>query len=642
MSEAAGGSGVWRFENVVVDTTARRVTVAGEACDLEPKSYRLLTFLIENRDRALTKEEIFEGIWNGVAVTDNALTRAVAQIRKALGDDSREPRYIETIPTVGYRFIAPVQEVAATETIEFAPQESAALISGGYQADTVPDASTSLHQRPNAGSMRLARRAGILGAIVVVGAFAAYFMLRGPASSPTDQPAPTRIAVLPFKPIVAGDRNEALELGMSDALIDKLNAGERIIVSPLSSIRRYGSLEQDPTEAGRQLNVNVVVDGSVQRLGDRIRISARLLQVKDGKQLWAQQFDEKFTDIFAVQDSISRQVADALKVRLGATRRYTDNAEAYGLYLKARYLSEKASMRDIQAAIRYLEEAVHLDPNYAPAYVVLADAHRAAVLIGDEAPSVAMPLAKQAALRAVELDDNLAEAHAALGWMMFWYDWDWAGAERELKRALQMDPRSFYARQFYAHLLSNTGRHTEAMSEIDKALEVEPLSLRANSLRGVFFNNAGRFEEGIAQFRKVLDLQPNYRLAQMFLCRALNERAEYQESLSAIRQVQIVSKEASEPRAIEADTLARMGRRKEAQAILNALLNESKTRYVPNYSLASIYAALGEPDEALSRLEKAFSEKDLVMVFLLVDPRWNHLHSNPRFINLLNRMRFRR
>jgi serine/threonine-protein kinase len=451
-------------------------------------------------------------------------------------------------------------------------------------------------------------------------------------------PKVSRIAVLPFKPIVAESRNEALELGMSDALIDKLNGAEGIAVTPLSSVRRFSSLDQDAAAAGRELNVDAVLDGGVQTSGDRLRISARLLQVSDGRQLWAQQFDEKFTDIFAVQDSISQRVADALKARLGAAKRYTENVEAYALYLKARYLSQRASLKEIRTAIGYLEQALQLDPDYAPAYVVLADAYRATVLIGDEDPAVAMPQAKTAALRAVSIDAGYAEGHAVLGWTIFWYDRDWDKAESELKRALEIDPESSDARQYYAHLLSNTGRHDEAVAEIDKALTLEPLSLRANAFRGIFLFNAGRLDEAIAQLRKTLELQSDFYLARMFLARALNARGDAAEALSVIRGTRVEARTA-EHRSLEAVTLARLDRKAESERILNELLDESGTKYVSNYSIASIMAALGRNDEALDRLEKAHSNHDLLMVFLAVDPRWDTLRSDPRFAELVRRLK---
>jgi serine/threonine-protein kinase len=448
----------------------------------------------------------------------------------------------------------------------------------------------------------------------------------------------SRIAVLPFKPLISGDRNEALELGMSDALIDKLNGAEGISVTPLSSVRRFGSLEQDPTEAGRQLEVDAVLDGSIQTNSDRIRISVRLLQVESRKQLWSQQFDEKIVDIFSVQDSISQRVADALKARLGVKRHYTDNAEAYGLYLKARYLSQRASLPELRSAIGYLETALKLDPNFVPAYVVMADVYRATVLIGDEDPAVAMPIAKSAAFKAVALDDSFAEAHAALGWTIFWYDHDWAAAETELRRAIELDPKSSDARQYLAHLLSNTGRHAEALSEIDRALEIEPLSLRANAFRGMFLNNAGRTGEAIAQFEKTLELQPDFRLAQMFLARALIDAGRYEQSLSNIDQVRAKAGGAAEPRIIEATILALLSRKDEARQRLETLLKERRSRYVSNYGLATIYVALEEDDEAMNRLESSFQEKDLLLVFLSVDRRLDRLRSNSRFNALMQKL----
>ncbi|HEX7317075.1 MAG TPA: tetratricopeptide repeat protein [Pyrinomonadaceae bacterium] len=313
--------------------------------------------------------------------------------------------------------------------------------------------------------------------------------------------APGRtVAVLPFKPLVVENRDEVLELGMADALITKLSNTRGVIVRPLASARRYGGIEQDPLAAGRELQVDSVVDGSIQRWGDRIRVTARLVGV-GGEQLWAGQFDEKFTDIFAVQDAISGRVAGALALHLSSeeerrlTKRYTENAAAYELYLRGRYHLYKLTPPEIRKGIAFFREAVTVDPAYALAYAGIADAYSTLPITSDVTPRDAFPKAQEAVTKALELDGSLAEAHAILGRIKFWFDWDWAGSESEFRRAIELSPNNADAHRLYAHLLSNTGRYEEALRELKRARELDPLSLITNTLQGQFLHFAGRDDE---------------------------------------------------------------------------------------------------------------------------------------------------
>jgi len=480
-----------------------------------------------------------------------------------------------------------------------------------------------------------------IAATVLAGSiFFSFYSLSKTVGPPPDTSIKT-IAVLPFKPLVAGSGNEALELGMADALISKLSDGAEISVRPLETVRRSVLTEPDPLTLGRKLETEAILDGSIQTSGDRLRISARLLRTSDGKQLWAGQFDEKFTDIFAVQDSISNQVVTALKIRLAGreTKRQTENVEAYQLYMKGRFHMHKAVRPEIETGISYFQQAIAADPNYALAYAGLADANRA-LAVGGEMPSTEfMPKAKAAALRAVELNDTLAEAHAVLGHILFWYDWDWDAAEGQFERALELDPKSPDTHQFYAHLRSNTGRHVEALAEIKRARELDPLNLRINSLEGLFLLHAGRTDEALDRFRKTLELDANYRLAVMFSARAYSENGMFAEAVAATDKAKEISAISSETVAFGAYALARSGKLAEAQAARDEMLEASKTRWIPPYNFALVYNAIGESGKALDYLEKAFAEKDVRMVFLKVEPKWNNLRHEPRFIELMKLMK---
>ena len=302
-----------------------------------------------------------------------------------------------------------------------------------------------------------------------------------------------RIAVLPFKPLTLENRDQVLELGMADSLITKLSNSRQIIIRSLASVRKYGGLDQDSLAAGRELQADSVLEGNVQKSGDHIRVTARLINVADGASLWAGTFDEKMTDVFAVQDAISQKVADALALRLSGeekerlTRRYTDNVEAYQLYLTGRYHWTKFTPPDIRKGIDFFNKQSSLDPKYALAYFGFAEANRSLAINADVPSKDCLPQAKAAAIKALEIDDSLAEAHASLSFSLIWYDWDWEGGAREAKRAIALNPNSAHSHFALAHILSDQGRHDQALAEIARARELDPVFLLYRALRECFF-----------------------------------------------------------------------------------------------------------------------------------------------------------
>ncbi|MEJ7699710.1 MAG: tetratricopeptide repeat protein [Pyrinomonadaceae bacterium] len=452
---------------------------------------------------------------------------------------------------------------------------------------------------------------------------------------------------MPFKPLVADNRDEVLEMGMADILITRLGGNREIVVRPLSSVRRFGNLEQDVLQAGRALDVEAVLDGSIQRWGDGIRVNARLIKVADGTALWTGTFDEKFTGgIFVVQDAISNRVASALAFQLSSeerkrlTRHYTENVEAYELYLKGRYHAAKLTPPETNKGISYFQQAIEIDPNYALAYAGLARAYQTLPPASDFPPTEFFPKAKAAAQKALEIDDRLAEAHAVLGWVIFWYDWDWNAAENQDRRAIELNPNSADAHEVYAHLLSNTGRHAEALAEMKLARELDPLNLRINALEGQFLLHAGQTDEALARLQKTFELSPNFWLAHNMAASAYIEKEMYSEAIAEARQAREFSGVSSHPLAFSGYALAKSGRTAEARAVLDELSKLSTERYVPPYYIALIHNGLGEGEQALTWLERGFEQRDAKMVFLKVEPKWNNLRNEPRFIELMRRMNF--
>ena len=453
-----------------------------------------------------------------------------------------------------------------------------------------------------------------------------------------------RIAVLPFKPLSSENRDQALELGMADALITKLSNSRQIIVSSLNSVRKYGDLEQDPVAAGRELWVNSILEGNVQKSGERVRVTARLINVANGSSLWAGTFDEKFTDVFGVQDAISQKVADALALRLSGeekkrlTKRYTENVDAYQLYLIGRYHWDKFTPPDIRKAIGFFQQAIDLDPNYALAYFGLAQANLSLAFSADVPSKDCLPQAKAAAMKALEIDESLAEAHASLAFSIAFFDWDWTGAEREAKRAVALNPDSGMAHFAYAHVLSNLGRHDEAASEGGQAIALEPVFPLFRAIGAMFLHHAGRNDEAYAGLQKALELEPNFWIAHVTLGKVLIQQGKYAEAIAEFEKAKELSHGNSEAIASIGYVAALAGDASKARAVLGELKTLSRQRYIPLHNIALVYNGLGEQSEALFWLEKACDERDVLVALLQVDPKWDSLRSNPHFVAILKRI----
>ncbi len=628
----------FEFDKFRLDVSERILWRDGERIPLPEKAFGTLCMLVTHANHLVSKDALLKAVWADTVVEENSLDKSISLLRQVLGERAGTGKFIETVRGHGYRFVTAVR--LASGAVNPAPHLDEGDPRAVFHGDMGEAPATAATLTPRRKPVQRAVLA--LVGMLIVGVLTAYFWRD--SARPAPRGYVKSVAVLPFSSLVADGRDEALEMGMTDTLISKLGRSEAVVVRSLSSVRRYAALERDVVSTGRELRADVVLDGSIQTSGDRIRVSARLIQISDGKQLWAGNFDEKFSDIFSVQDSISERVATALKIRLGSPerKRPTQNVEAYQLYMKGRFYLLKAVKQDTDKSISYFQQAIAVDPIYALAYTGLADAYRGQVVGGELPSNEVMPKAKAMALKAIELDDQLAEAHSNLGHLQFWYDWDWIAAERQHKRALELDPNSPDTLQFNAHLLSALGRHTEALSQIRRAREIDPLNVRVNAVEGMLLTYAGRADEAVTTIRKTLELEPNHRLVLMMAARAYTEKGMYAEAITATRRAREISPSSAEPVTYGTYALARSGKTAEAHAGLDELLVSSTVQYVPPYNFALVYNALGQSDMALKYLEKAFAEKDVRMVWLKVEPKWNNLRSEPRFINLMKQMNFDR
>jgi tetratricopeptide (TPR) repeat protein len=413
-----------------------------------------------------------------------------------------------------------------------------------------------------------------------------------------------------------------------------------------NSAFRFKNNQTDTLFIASQLGVQTLVTGDIRQIGDKFVINVRLINGRDDSQIWGNQFVKTSADVIAVQNEIAQAVASNLHLKLTGfeqqqlAKRYTDNVEAYQLYLKGRYHIFKLTPPDIQKGMSYFQQAIEIDPNYTLAYTGLSDAYRNIALSGVNPAIEIMPKAKAAAQRALEIDERLVEAHTSLSSVIFWYEWDWRAAENQLKRALELNQNNADVRLLYAYLLSNTGRHIEALAEAKRARELDPLSLVFNALEGQFLLHAGQIDEARDRLQKTFELDSNFWLAHSFASSAYIEKGMYGEAIAGANRAKELNPFVSHPVAFLCYALAKSGKQAEARNELERLLELSKERNVSPYDIALIYNAFGENDKTFAWLERGFQERDPRMTFLKVEPKWNNLRSETRFISLLRRMNF--
>lgn len=609
---------VYEFDEFRLDPAKRVLLKQDELVPLTPRVFDTLLYLAKNPGRVIPKDELMRAIWPDAFVEENNLNQNISTLRRALGESRAGNRYIITVPGRGYRFVgssAPVIDSVAA-----------------------PDVSPPKRKRNR---MSLLVSAALFVSVLLLAGTVFWRAQRQVVSSPGVR----KIAVLPFKPLTAQYRDESLEMGMADSLIAKLGTLTDVTVRPLSAVYRYRGPEQNLFSAGRELDVETVLEGYIQKDGDRIRVTARLVRVGDEKQLWTGQFDEELRDIFAVQDSISEKVAKALALELTGEqkdllgKRYTADPQAYELYLKGRFFLNQSRQESIRKAIGYFEQATGKDPNYAAAYAALADCYDRLPVTSDVPSRDAFPKAKEAALKALKIDGELAEAHTLLGWIKLWYEWDWEGAEKEFHRSLGSNPNHPFTHMGLAHRLSDLGRQDEALVRIDHALRLDPITPMNGAMKGHILYISRRYAEGIDHMRRSLELEPNFWIGQLMLGKNYQGAGHHAEALEAFRKARQFSGGSSEPISLMGYTHAVSGKRKEAEAALLELSRISQQKYVPPYNMAILHHGLGNSDEALGWLERAFKDRDVHMVFLGVEPKWDGLRNNARFVSLLKRMR---
>ena len=623
---------------------------------LTPKAFEMLVVLVERSGHLVEKDELLKEVWRDQFVEESNLSQNIYLLRKALGEGPNEHQYIETVPRRGYRFVADVKEVCADgdggeETAIILEQRTSARIL--IQEESREEESAEVVQEPDAPALvaNTNRRpywtrvllAGFV--LLALGAALVYFwMSRGDVPSGAGSMAGS-IAVLPFKPLGAESADELLGLGMADATISKLSNLQQMPVLPTSAIFKYTGREHDPLVVGRELNVDAVLDGTVQHANERVRVTVQLISLREGRTLWSARFDEQFTNIFAVQDSISEQVARALALQLTPdekkqlTKRYTQNTEAYQSYLMGLYFWNKRTKDGLSKAIDHFQQAIERDANYALAYAGLADSYHLIVYYGYQTSSQTevYKKAKAAATKALELDETLAEAHTAMAMIQQNYERDAVASEKSLKRALALNPSYATAHQRYAWVLLGSGRLDEAISEMRRAQQLDPVSLTINAALGSMYNFARRYDEAVHQLQRTVMMDPNFSLARYNLGLAYAHKGMYEEATAEFQRSKELDPDSTDAMEALGYVYAVTGRKQEARKVLAELQLIAKQREVSRYNIALIYAALGQKEQAFEWLDKAAADRSLESIYLRFDPQLDVLKADPRFNEFLRR-----
>jgi TolB-like protein/DNA-binding winged helix-turn-helix (wHTH) protein len=600
-----------RFGVFEIDPQAGELRKSGIQLKLQDQPFQVLLTLLERPGMVVTREELRKKLWDKDTFVDfeHSLGTAINKIRQALGDSAENPRFIETLPRRGYRFLGSVEAVERT--------------------DAVPRTRLKTHWKL-AGGLALA-------AIVALLFWLNIDKLRTRIFAKSHAVEIRSIAVLPLHNLSRDPEQEYFSDGMTDELITDLAKISSLRVISHTSVERYKETKRPLPEIAGELGVDAVVEGAVMPSGDHVRITAQLIDARSDRHLWAETYERELRDVLALQAEVSRDIASEVKIKLTPQEQARlSNArsiapETYEAYLKGRYYYEKMSTPGFREGLKYYQQAITLDSNYAPAYVGLAASYKELGVWGALAPREASSQAKAAAAKAVALDDSLGEAHATLGHIHFLWDWDWVGAEREYKRALELGPPSSNTLIQYGIYLSAVGRHDEAVAEMREAQALDPVSQPTNSILGFVYYLGHRFDEAIGQHQKTLVLYPDSAFNHSNLGLCYEQKGMYGEAVEEYVKAKELTGVSKDELSAFRQAFASSGMKGFLRAELKSMIARSKREYVNPYGVARFYARLGENDRAFEWLEKAYQERNHNMAFMKVEPALDSLHSDPRF-----------
>ena len=609
---------------------------------LRPQPFQLLLALVKRAGDVVTREELRQQLWPQGTFVDfeQGLNTAVKELRGALGDSADEPRYIETLPRVGYRILVPVN--SKSSVTEAAPAERAALSVEAALAVSLPTHDT---QRV---APRISRGLAVSLAVIFLVILGSYFLWS--RSRPAAQPVSTRVilAVLPFENLTGDPGQEYFSDGLTDEMISKLSGldPQHFGVIARSSVMGYKHGQARLDEIGRELGAQYVLEGSVRRDASTVRVAAQLIQLKDQTHLWSRQYDRELSNLLVLQGEIAREITDEIQATIGerkaapATREAAMSAQqlaAYDFYLKGLFYWNKRTLEGFQQAIASFEQAIARDPGYAPAHAGLANSYSLLSAYSVAPGAQYMPLARAAALRALELDANLPEAHTALALVIQNYDYDWQTAEKEYRRAIELNPNYATAHQWYAEHLGFRGRFEEAFRESERARQLDPLSLIIAADHAALLYYSRQYDRAIEQFRAVLELDPSFPRAHMIISAYL-EKGMFAEALEDLEARRRIGGESPYYWGTLAYVSGRAGQSERSRQALKKLEAAARRERVPPSILAFAYLGSGDRERALTYLETAYAEHWNGLTGIGVEAMYDPLRDEPRFQEILQRI----
>lgn len=623
---------VLRFGPYELNVSSGELQKYGIPLRLQPQPAKVLILLARRARELVTREEIKAELWGGETFVqfEQGLNFCIRQIRQALGDNADAPLYIETVPRRGYRFIAPVDGVLP------------------HSSDVVE----APRQEPKAEKIGIPRRWLVLSfAFVLVLAFGLYAGSKWIASRENIANSKVMLAVLPFENMSGDQQEDYFSEGLTDEIITDLGQlqPERLGVIARTSVMQYRHTDKTISQIGRELGVNYVLEGGVSHGTNELRVNAQLIQVRDQAHLWAQSFEFKSGDVLKLQDEVAARIAGQIPLKLNPKQEARLNVhpgidpEAHEAYLKGRYFWNRRNQDAYIEAINYFQEAITRDPNYAQAYAGLADTLALEGSVPD--PVIprkrAMPQAKAAAEHALQLDESLAEAHTSLAFVKMHYEWDWPGAEKEYQRAIQLNPSYATAHEWHAYLLIAMGKKEDAIAEMSQARALDPLSLIINTDIGELLTYKRDYDAAVKQLQSVLKMDPNFQLAHTDLGVTYLWSGHAPEAMSEFQAGSNLPGGRMWARPYLGIAMLRSGRRDEAVAVQQELEDYGKRGHVRPYTLAALDAELGEKDKAFALLEEVVNERQGTLILLRVDPAWDSLRSDPRYVDLVQKIGLR-
>jgi len=644
-----------------IDLSCPELRKDGVRVPLQEQPFRVLSLLLERPGEVVTREELQIKLWpaDTYVAFDEGINTAIRKLRSAFGDSADNPRFIETLPRRGYRFIAPVREIPRPELVIESGLDSKAKTGTGAAAAGTADIqaaeqdrrrrSTALTAHPR--SWKLAAGAVFVLLLILAVSFHVARSRPRPAAVPAKR---VMLAILPFQDLSNDPSQEYFGDGLTEETITDLGelSPEQMGVIARTSAMAYKRTNKTVSQIGRELGVDYILEGSVRREDGRARVSAQLIRVSDQTHLWAHSYDRELNNVLQIENDLGRAIAQEVQANLNprrqsalARQRLVD-PEAYDLYLRGRYYWNERTPAAVKQSIEFFQKATSKDPNFALAYAGMADAYNISVIVGLYSPNESMPLAAEAAKRAIEVDPAQAEAHAALGMEKSLYEFDFPGAEKEFRKALELNPSSAYAHLFYSNCyLMPMGREAEAVAENQKALTLDPLSLPINNFMGVTYMFVGDFEKSYRQFQHTIELDPRFPLAHAYFAALLFRIGKFDEAIEEDEKAEVLSGASPQKAAAEAASMRKAfkngGERGLWQLNLETTLQQFRSRHNSVFAsdVAAAYARAENLDKAFEWLDKAYDERDGQDINLLkYDPSYKNLRGDPRYAAFQQRM----